>query len=733
MIENISNIKYEPIASTNKKLKEVMVTYIREGKKYCYYIFVRIQAGLTDKDYLARAEKIFNEEISEREILKSSKKLKVIKVKADKTVKVTKPTKPSKGKSKRPLLIVLTTAFAIAAVGLGGYLIYQHFNTTPGGGGGYKPGQEVEVNPEINDPSGDYRVTFSNTKAVVGEEFNTTINLIPQNASTKAYYLPDKLVSVISDKTILTEEQYTYTLDSTTKASAALKVPAENVSGPIIVNFALVEGGDDPKPGEIVDVIAEVNDPSGAYKVTYNDKEKPERATVGQDYSTTLKLTKVGESDKDYTLPEKLSGVISGSSILKADKEFTYTLGETKMDATLSIPGMYVKGITHISLDLSAVEPEPVPVITGDSREPLTFVSNINSGEISIHYEKRDYDKQRVKERPNGINLEYQIDDGSWKLVEGLEQKIEKVGEARYDLTIVTGLKKGQAVRFRGDNDYWSYSGTSYQTCHEYMTFVAKGSFVIGNNIMSLLDKEAFKDNKDLTGKRGCFLYLFGSQKSNIVDASGLCLPATRLAPSAYEHMFDSCKDLVFSPVELPAENLIDRCYQSMFYNCSSLTKGPVQISSDKGALAEACCEDMFSGCTNLIEAPSLPSTTLAKTCYGYMFQNCSSLKIAPRLPANTEQLKKSDEWILCCYDYMFYNCLKLEYVEVGFSESEGLWPGYAEQEGEWEYLITNYWFAGAGTEATNKTFVWKGGTESLTFERNENTVPTDWAIKNPK
>ena len=42
--------------------------------------------------------------------------------------------------------------------------------------------------------------------------------------------------------------------------------------------------------------------------------------------------------------------------------------------------------------------------------------------------------------------------------------------------------------------------------------------------------------------------------------------------------------------------------------------------------LAESCYSDMFSGCTGLTTAPSLPATTLAKSCYFSMFNGCTGI-----------------------------------------------------------------------------------------------------------
>ncbi|MBQ1245609.1 MAG: T9SS type A sorting domain-containing protein [Clostridia bacterium] len=45
--------------------------------------------------------------------------------------------------------------------------------------------------------------------------------------------------------------------------------------------------------------------------------------------------------------------------------------------------------------------------------------------------------------------------------------------------------------------------------------------------------------------------------------------------------------------------------------------------------MANGCYGHMFSDCTGLTSAPSLPATTLASSCYSSMFSGCASLKIS--------------------------------------------------------------------------------------------------------
>ena len=121
-----------------------------------------------------------------------------------------------------------------------------------------------------------------------------------------------------------------------------------------------------------------------------------------------------------------------------------------------------------------------------------------------------------------------------------------------------------------------------------------------------------------------------------------------RMANYCYQSMFSGCTSLTTAP-SLPATTLASSCYDSMFYGCTSLTVAP---SLPATTLADFCYTYMFYGCTSLTTAPSLPATTLANYCYRYMFQNCTSLTTAPLLPATTLSN--------FCYSSMFYGCSNL-------------------------------------------------------------------------
>ena len=115
-----------------------------------------------------------------------------------------------------------------------------------------------------------------------------------------------------------------------------------------------------------------------------------------------------------------------------------------------------------------------------------------------------------------------------------------------------------------------------------------------------------------------------------------------------YAGMFSDCTSLMEAP-SLPATKLADRCYIAMFSGCTSLVEAPALPAKE---LANSCYNSMFKGCTSLVEAPSLPAMKLALWCYRGMFEGCTSLTEAPALPAT-----RLAEW---CYDSMFEGCTSL-------------------------------------------------------------------------
>ena len=120
------------------------------------------------------------------------------------------------------------------------------------------------------------------------------------------------------------------------------------------------------------------------------------------------------------------------------------------------------------------------------------------------------------------------------------------------------------------------------------------------------------------------------------------------MADHCYAHMFRECTSLIQAPT-LPATTLTISCYSFMFYSCKYLTQAPTLPAT---TLAWSCYQCMFRDCTTLTKAPALPATKLETYCYVSMFQGCTGLTHAPILPATTLASN--------CYNGMFYGCTSL-------------------------------------------------------------------------
>lgn len=171
------------------------------------------------------------------------------------------------------------------------------------------------------------------------------------------------------------------------------------------------------------------------------------------------------------------------------------------------------------------------------------------------------------------------------------------------------------------------------------------GYYNVGGDISSLT-------NEIVDVKAYTFYKLFDGD-NYIKDASNLILSATTLSNNCYGNMFSGCTSLKAAS-SLPATKLSINCYYEMFNGCTSLTTAP---SLPATTLSSYCYYGMFSGCSSLTTAPELPATTLANDCYRRMFDGCTALTTAPELPATT--------LAPYCYGAMFQRCTSLTTAPV--------------------------------------------------------------------
>ena len=269
-----------------------------------------------------------------------------------------------------------------------------------------------------------------------------------------------------------------------------------------------------------------------------------------------------------------------------------------------------------------------------------------------------------------------------------------------------------------GDKILWKADSTRYKDSY----FKSTCKFNVSGNIMSMVYGDDFVGKTtfptDSTMITGLFIF------TDVVDASKLILPATKLTDYCYEGMFYRCESLVKTP-ELPAKDVSILCYREMFRGCISLTNAPKLPAT---TLAEECYAYMFSECESLIKAPELPATNLAYACYGCMFAACTLLTEAPALPATTlADVCYYEMFAACtslteapalpattladaCYYEMFFACTSLNYVKCMATEFG------VDSTIDWLVDV-----------AETGTFVKKAGVE---WDEGESGIPEGWTVE---
>lgn len=180
--------------------------------------------------------------------------------------------------------------------------------------------------------------------------------------------------------------------------------------------------------------------------------------------------------------------------------------------------------------------------------------------------------------------------------------------------------------------------------------FVATGNFKVCGNVMSLIYKDNFVGQDELLHNFQFSALLLGMK--TLISAKDLVLPAMILTPYCYWAMFSGCTNLTDAP-ELPATSLPGHCYRNMFFNCTSLTAGPTILPGTPSSTSNYYHYfRMFRGCTSLVTAPVISSTQWGHYSCNEMFYGCTSLVTAPALSTTTLQNN--------CYANMFYGCTSL-------------------------------------------------------------------------
>ena len=200
------------------------------------------------------------------------------------------------------------------------------------------------------------------------------------------------------------------------------------------------------------------------------------------------------------------------------------------------------------------------------------------------------------------------------------------------------------ALYFSTDLKSWAtWDGTQISSSNGKLYLCGTGNTKITGDV----DYNDYNDYKwSLSGSQGIAC---NGNIENLLDYEAVARGEhPYMADGCYSYMFSDCTSLTSAP-SLPATTLAGWCYSKMFYSCTGLTSAP---SLPATTLADFCYSGMFWGCTSLTSAPSLPATTLVRGSYSQMFSDCTGLTSAPSLPATT----LAEE----CYNWMFSGCTSL-------------------------------------------------------------------------
>lgn len=179
-------------------------------------------------------------------------------------------------------------------------------------------------------------------------------------------------------------------------------------------------------------------------------------------------------------------------------------------------------------------------------------------------------------------------------------------------------LNAGEAAWIKGNRTNYKNAGTDqYESPSDKPIFEADKKCYISGNIMSLL---ADKDNLSESAFHGAFSKGSGTPVKyiDIYPDNPLIFPDNTLAPKCYMHMFRNCTSLTRAP-QFRVEGTAFRCCYNMFRQCSNLVDVS-GIELPAMTLTQDCYRELLRQCTNVKTAPILPAKTLVTECYRQMF-----------------------------------------------------------------------------------------------------------------
>ncbi|MBQ4389430.1 MAG: hypothetical protein II824_05610 [Bacteroidales bacterium] len=237
----------------------------------------------------------------------------------------------------------------------------------------------------------------------------------------------------------------------------------------------------------------------------------------------------------------------------------------------------------------------------------------------SISRTTLDFDGFRIRAISNNTKITFNYDYAN----DGIEYSLD-FGESWTHYKEPFYLNADDVACIRGNRKNYKNGGADqYDGPKDKPIFRASLKCYISGNIMSLVG-----DATELSESafQGAFSRGGGTPNADIdIDPeSPLILPATTLATKCYMNMFRNCTSLTRAP-QFRVEGTASGCCYNMFRQCSNLVDvSGIELPAQ--TLSDDCYRELFRQCSKLTTAPVLPAAKLVKSCYQQMFSACSAL-----------------------------------------------------------------------------------------------------------
>ena len=213
-----------------------------------------------------------------------------------------------------------------------------------------------------------------------------------------------------------------------------------------------------------------------------------------------------------------------------------------------------------------------------------------------------------------------------------------------------------------------------FATLSEYNTFLGSDDFITPNVSVVAFDESIYYHPLIVEGDK----YLkFTAKQSNSTVKLNRVGTSTSLTNASVEYSTDdgttwntytvSTASTAISLASVGSSVLFRGNNERLSYAASNYHKfvmtGQIEASGDLTslfnevggdvAMVASACSYLFSGCTSLLTAPNLPSTTLASHCYNSLFKGCSALK---EIKFYASAFTGCDGWVYGCgaINYMY-------------------------------------------------------------------------------